>query len=125
MKYIDINGKGGSDVLRIKESAIPVPKSNEILIKVKAFGINRPDILQRLGHYPPPQGAPTYPGLEVAGTVVSGSPKFGFKIDQEVCALLSGGGYAEYCTVPHEQVLPVPKGLSMIQAAGIPETVSR
>ncbi|MDC0074384.1 NAD(P)H-quinone oxidoreductase [Alphaproteobacteria bacterium] len=123
MKYIDITEKGGPEVLKIKEMSVPSPKKNQVLIKVEACGINRPDILQRMGLYPPPKGAPLYPGLEVAGTIVSlGKNVFNLKVGQEVCALLSGGGYAEYCVVSSEQVLPIPKGSTMIEAAGIPET---
>ena len=123
MKYIDITKNGGSDVLKLKDMVKPLPKKSEILIKVKAAGVNRPDILQRMGLYPPPKGAPLYPGLEVAGIIESiGENVSGFSIGQQVCALLAGGGYAEYCVVPFQQVLPIPDGLSMIEAAAIPET---
>ena len=123
MKYIDITKNGGSEVLKLKEIDVPSPKNSEILIKVEAAGVNRPDILQRMGLYPPPKNAPHYPGLEVAGTIKSmGENVSGFSIGQQVCALLAGGGYAEYCVVPYQQVLPIPDGLSMIEAAAIPET---
>lgn len=123
MKYIDITKNGGSEVLKLKRMDVPSPKKSEILINVEAAGVNRPDVLQRMGMYPPPKGAPNYPGLEVSGTIKSmGKSVSGFSIGQKVCALLAGGGYAEYCVVPSLQVLPVPDGLSMIEAAAIPET---
>ncbi|PPR79625.1 MAG: Phthiocerol synthesis polyketide synthase type I PpsC [Alphaproteobacteria bacterium MarineAlpha2_Bin1] len=123
MKYVDITKNGGSEVLQIKEVTAPSPKKGQILIKVAAAGVNRPDVLQRMGLYPPPSGAAPYPGLEVAGTIEKiGNGVTGFNEGQQVCALLAGGGYAEYCVVPYQQVLPVPKNLSIIEAASIPET---
>ena len=102
---------------------IPSPAAGEILIDVAAAGVNRPDVLQRLGKYPPPPGASDIPGLEVAGVVAAvGADVRGWSIGDPICALLAGGGYAERAAVPHEQCLPIPKGLTAIQAAGIPET---
>ena len=100
----------------------PVPNDTEVLIKIAAAGVNRADVLQRKGHYPPPPGAPSYPGLEAAGVVAAvGSTVREFKVGDPVCALLQGGGYAEYCTVDEGQVLPIPGTLSMIEAASLPE----
>jgi len=114
---------GGPEVLR--ETTRPLPKvaTGEVLIKVAAAGINRPDTLQRKGGYPPPPGASDLPGLEVAGTIVAlGNDVSEWKIGDSVCALVSGGGYAEYCVAPAIQCLPVPRGLSMTEAASLPET---
>lgn len=115
----------GPDVeaLKVGTRPVPSPAANEVLVKVAAAGINRPDVVQRLGHYPPPPGASDIPGLEIAGTVVSLGPEAsGVELGDEVTALVAGGGYAEYCVAPVPQVLPVPKGFSMIEAAAIPET---
>lgn len=102
---------------------IPQPGSGEILIRVMAAGINRPDVLQRRGLYPPPPGASTVPGLEIAGDVVaSGERTVRFKVGDKVCALVAGGGYAEYCAVHESNALPVPKNFSMVEAAALPET---
>ena len=114
MRAVEISEPGGPDVLRIVERPIPTPAAGEVLIKVEAAGVNRPDIMQRLGKYPPPPGASDIPGLEVAGTV-DGS-------DRRVCALLAGGGYAEYCVAPEAQCLPVPARMDVVHAAAIPET---
>ncbi len=123
MKAIEIIEPGGPDVLRLCERGKPVPKGDEILIEVKAAGVNRPDVVQRKGLYPPPPGASDIPGLEVAGIVAEiGSDVSGIKIGDSVCALVPGGGYAEYCTANEKCVLPVPGGMSMEMAAGIPET---
>ncbi len=126
MRAVEIAQPGGPEVLRLTERPVPVPGVGEVLIRVAASGINRPDILQRTGRYPPPHGASDLPGLEVSGTLVEGDCStenpFGLKAGDEVCALVSGGGYAEYVAVPMGQCLPVPKGLSLIDAAGIPET---
>ncbi|MFW8565567.1 NAD(P)H-quinone oxidoreductase [Orrella sp. 11846] len=123
MRAIEIVEPGGPEVLQITERPMPVAGPGELLIKVHAAGINRPDVFQRQGNYAPPPGATDIPGLEIAGEVVSGdlanSP---FKEGDQICALVAGGGYAEYCVAPIEQCLPIPKGLSMIQAAGLPET---
>lgn len=123
MTAIEIAESGGPEVLRPVERPVPAPEAGEILIAVAAAGVNRPDIVQRLGLYPPPPGASDLPGLEVAGTVAAvGEGVTPWKEGDAVCALISGGGYAEYATAPAAQVLPVPRGLDMIQAAGIPET---
>ena len=123
MTAIDIREPGPPEVLVPVEMQTPQPAENELLIKVAAAGINRPDVLQRKGGYPPPPGAPETPGLEIAGTVVAkGSQGGRFNLGDEVCALVAGGGYAEYCIVAQDNALPVPKGLSLIEAAGLPET---
>ncbi|MDH3742847.1 MAG: NAD(P)H-quinone oxidoreductase [Hyphomicrobiales bacterium] len=123
MTAINIEQPGGPEALVPIEMDVPVPAPGELLIKVAAAGVNRPDVLQRQGGYPPPPGAPETPGLEIAGTVVaSGGPAKRFKAGDEVCALVPGGGYAEYCVVAEDNALPVPAGLSLIEAAGIPET---
>ncbi len=123
MRAIEITQPGPPDVLQLCERPIPELKAGEVLIKVHAAGINRPDVLQRLGHYPVPPGASDLPGLEVAGEIVGGnldgSP---FKIGSMVCALVQGGGYAEYCAAPLQQCLPIPAGLSPLEAASLPET---
>ncbi|NEX61840.1 NAD(P)H-quinone oxidoreductase [Noviherbaspirillum galbum] len=123
MRAIEITRPGPPDVLQLCERPMPVPKPGELLIKVHAAGINRPDVIQRLGHYPVPPGASDLPGLEVAGEVVDGDfAASGFAKGDMVCALVQGGGYAEYCTAPAQQCLPVPKGLSAVEAASLPET---
>jgi NADPH:quinone reductase len=126
MKAIEITSYGAPDVLRLGQRPDPVPAADELLIRVSASGINRPDVFQRTGNYPVPPGASDIPGLEVAGTVVGGDAKAmsqaGFKLGDRVCALVAGGGYAELCTAPIAQCLPVPKGLSDIEAASLPET---
>ncbi len=123
MTAIAIDGPGGPEVLVPVEIDVPQPQPDELLIKVAAAGVNRPDVLQRKGGYPPPPGAPETPGLEIAGTVVKPAAQAKrFKTGDQVCALVPGGGYAEYCTVAETNALPVPDGLSLIEAAGIPET---
>ena len=123
MRAIEITQFGGPEVLQLCERPIPVPKSGEVLIKVHAAGINRPDVFQRTGNYPVPPGASDLPGLEVAGEIVggdlTGQP---FLQGDLVCALVQGGGYAEYCVAPVGQCLPVPLGLSALEAASLPET---
>lgn len=124
MTAIDPEEAGGPEVLIPVNRKVPVPGKGEVLIRVVAAGVNRPDVVQRLGHYPPPQGAPSIPGLEVSGTIVA----IGEGVDRDsvgavVCALVSGGGYAEYCTAPAGQCLPVPEALTMIEAAALPETL--
>ena len=120
---IEIVKYGGPDNLIITERDTPEISNNELLIKVEAAGVNRPDIMQRQGLYPPPPGASDIPGLEVAGKVVAINSKDSkFKIGDKVCALVSGGGYSSYCIAPVKQTLPIPKGLSYIEAAAIPET---
>jgi NADPH2:quinone reductase len=122
VRVIDVPQPGGPDALVVAQRPTPTPQASEVLIKVAAAGINRADVLQRKGGYPPPPGAPTYPGLEVAGVVAAaGSAVREFKVGDKVCALLQGGGYAEYCTADEGQVLPVPGSLSMIEAASLPE----
>jgi putative PIG3 family NAD(P)H quinone oxidoreductase len=124
MTGIEITEPGGAEVLRPAELPVPQPAEGELLIKVAAAGVNRPDVIQRQGLYPAPKGASPLPGLEVAGTVVAVRPGVeGFSVGDQVCALVAGGGYAEYCTAPAEQCLPVPAGLSPVEAAALPETV--
>jgi NADPH2:quinone reductase len=120
MRAVEISKPGGPEVLKPVDRPKPTPKDGEILIKVAAAGVNRPDILQRSGNYAPPPDASDLPGLEVAGEVVT--PGKTFKAGDKVCALVHGGGYAEYCATPEVQALPVPKGLSLIEAASLPET---
>ncbi|MBK0063275.1 MULTISPECIES: NAD(P)H-quinone oxidoreductase [unclassified Acinetobacter] len=123
MRHIEITESGEPEVLKIAEAEIPQPESREILIQVKAAGINRPDVLQRKGLYPMPKGVTPIPGLEVAGIVVAiGKDVQNFKIGDRVCALTNGGGYAEYCVVPASQTLAIPENLNFVQAAAIPET---
>lgn len=126
MKAIEITQYGAPEVLRAGERPDPVAGAGEVLIRVTASGVNRPDVLQRTGNYPVPPGASDIPGLEVAGTIVGGDAQAmaaaGFKAGDRVCALVAGGGYAELCVAPVGQCLPVPKGLSDIEAASLPET---
>jgi len=123
MRAIEITQYGGPEVLQPCERPQPTLKAGEILIKVHAAGINRPDVFQRLGQYPVPPGASDLPGLEVAGEIVGGDlAGSDFALGDKVCALVQGGGYAEYCAAPLEQCLPVPPGLSMVEAAALPET---
>jgi NADPH2:quinone reductase len=123
MKVVEISSFGPPDVLKLANRPDPVAGPGEVLIDVAAAGVNRPDVIQRLGKYPPPPGASDLPGLEVAGTVAAlGHGVTGFAVGDEVCALVAGGGYAERANVPQEQCLPVPRGLSLIEAAAIPET---
>jgi NADPH2:quinone reductase len=122
MRAIEITQPGPADVLQLAERPMPVPKPGEVLIRVHAAGVNRPDVLQRLGHYPVPPGASDLPGLEVAGEIVGGDlAGSDFKIGDMVCALVQGGGYAEYCCAPAPQCLPIPAGLTPLQAASLPE----
>jgi NADPH:quinone reductase len=126
MKTIEISSFGAPDVLRPGQRPQPIAGAGELLIRVKASGINRPDVLQRTGNYPVPPGASDIPGLEVAGEIVEGDAQAmaaaGFKKGDRVCALVAGGGYAEFCAAPVGQCLPVPKGLSDVEAASLPET---
>ena len=123
MRAIEISQFGAPEVLQLCAHPVPVLKTGEVLIKVHAAGVNRPDVLQRLGHYPVPAGASALPGLEVAGEIVDGDlGNSSFKPGDMVCALVQGGGYAEYCAAPLQQCLPVPAGLSPLQAASLPET---
>jgi NADPH2:quinone reductase len=123
MKAVEISVPGGPEVLKLVERPIPKPEAGEVLIKVAAAGVNRPDAFQRAGNYPAPPGASDLPGLEVAGEIVGGDAAAGgLAVGSRVCALLAGGGYAEYCVAPALQCLPIPKGLSDVEAAGLPET---
>ena len=126
MRVIEISSFGAPDVLRLGERPDPAPAAGEVLIRVAASGVNRPDVLQRTGNYPVPPGASDIPGLEVAGEIIAGdAPAMaaaGFKVGDRVCALVAGGGYAELCVAPVGQCLPVPGGLSDVQAASLPET---
>lgn len=124
MKAVHISRSGGPEVLQLAETKKPQPKSGEVLIQVKAAGINRPDVLQRMGRYPAPKDVVAdIPGLEVAGIIKKTEGEVGqLKVGDEICALVSGGGYAEYITVPAPQCLPVPEGLSLQEAASLPET---
>lgn len=123
MTEIVITEPGGPEVLQPRQRTVPEPASGEILVRVKAAGVNRPDIMQRQGTYPMPAGVNPTPGLEIAGEVVAlGEGVVGHRIGDEVCALTNGGGYAQYCVVPASQALPLPKGLTALQAAAIPET---
>lgn len=122
MRAIEITQPGPADVLKLCERPMPVVKAGEVLIKVHAAGVNRPDVFQRQGNYAPPPGASDIPGLEVAGEIVDGDLDYTtLDIGDHVCALVQGGGYAEYVVAPIQQVLPVPKGWSMLEAASIPE----
>ena len=120
MRAIEIAQPGPPEGLVETQRPLPEPKPGEVLIRVAAAGVNRPDVLQRQGKYPPPPGASDLPGLEVAGEVAQGAGRW--KAGDAVCALLTGGGYAEYVAVPAEQCLPIPRGLSRVEAASLPET---
>jgi putative PIG3 family NAD(P)H quinone oxidoreductase len=123
MRYIDLAAPGGPEMLTLATGPVPLPAAGEVLIRVAAAGINRPDILQRTGNYPPPSGASPILGLEISGTIAAlGSGVAEWREGNQVCALVAGGGYAEYCVAPAPQCLPVPRGLSLIDAAGLPET---
>ena len=126
MRVIEISEFGAPDVLHLAERPMPKPGAGEALVRVSASGINRPDVLQRKGHYAPPAGASDIPGLELAGVIESGDAsalaQAGFKVGDRVCALVAGGGYAEFCVVPVAQCLPVPASLTDVQAASLPET---
>lgn len=126
MRAVEITSFGGPEVLRLGERPVPQPGIGELLIRVSASGINRPDVLQRLGHYAPPPGTSDLPGLEVAGVVESGDvaamAEVGIRVGDRVCALVAGGGYAEWCVAPVAQCLPVPDGFSDVDAASLPET---
>jgi NADPH2:quinone reductase len=123
MTAIEITEPGGPEKLVPTRRSLPQPTHGEVLIKVAAAGVNRPDCLQRQGSYPPPAGASDLPGLEVAGSIVAlGEGVDTWRVGDKVCALLTGGGYAEYCTTPAQQCLPIPAGLTIQQAAALPET---
>ncbi len=122
MTVIEITKPGGPEVLVPTKRRLVPPEPGEVLIRVQAAGINRPDVLQRQGGYPPPKGVTDIPGMEVAGSIVASGLKVSeWRVGDEVCALVSGGGYAEYCSAPAGQCLPVPIGLSMVEAAALPE----
>ena len=123
MRVVEVPEPGGADALTLGERPVPAPGPGEVLIEVAAAGLNRADVMQRNGHYPPPPGASDLLGLEVSGTVAdSASDVSGICIGDEVCALLAGGGYAEYCTAPASSCLPVPDNMGLIEAAAVPET---
>lgn len=123
MTVTEYDGAGGPEVIKAATRDVPTPDVGEVLVKVHAAGVNRPDVLQRLGGYPPPPGASDIPGLEVAGEVVALGPDADrWKVGDKVMALVTGGGYAEYCAVPQPQALAIPASLSMAEAAGVPET---
>ena len=123
MTAIEISEYGGPEVLKPAKRSIPTPGASDVLIRVAAAGINRPDVIQRAGHYPPPPGQSDLPGLEVSGEIAAlGSDVTGLSIGESVCALTPGGGYAEYCIAPAAHCLPIPKGVSIVDAAGLPET---
>ena len=126
MRAIEITSFGAPDVLRLGERPVPVAGAGELLIRVAASGVNRPDVLQRKGHYAPPPGASDLPGLEVAGVVEGGDAdamaQAGIQVGDRVCALVAGGGYAQWCVAPVEQCLPVPAGWTDVEAASLPET---
>ncbi len=123
MRVVEVSSPGGSEVLEPNTRPIPTVEAGEVLIKVAAAGMNRADVMQRKGQYPPPPGASDLLGLEVSGTVVeTGSNVNNISVGEEVCALLAGGGYAEYCRAPASSCLPVPDGISLVDAAALPET---
>lgn len=126
MHAVEITSFGAPGVLRLGQRPVPAPGAGELLIRVAASGINRPDVLQRMGHYAPPPGTSDLPGLEVAGVVESGDPAAmaaaGLQVGDRVCALVAGGGYAQWCVAPVAQCLPVPSGLTDVEAASLPET---
>lgn len=123
MQAVEISTPGAPDVLVPVQRPVPQPQAGEVLIKVHAAGVNRPDVFQRKGHYPAPPGVSDLPGLEVAGEIVGGdAASAGLSLGDSMCALIAGGGYAQYCVAPAAQCLPIPKGYSFVQAAGLPET---
>ncbi len=123
MRCVAITTPGGPEVLRPIDRPLPSPAAGELLVAVAAAGVNRPDTLQRQGRYDPPPGTSDLPGLEIAGTIVAVGPEVeGWVVGDRVCALVAGGGYADYCVVPAVQALPIPAGLSLIEAAALPET---
>jgi putative PIG3 family NAD(P)H quinone oxidoreductase len=122
MRAVIITQPGGPEVLRLEEVPDPVPGPGEVLVAVAAAGLNRADVLQRQGHYPPPPGSPPYPGMECSGRIIELGPEVaGWQVGDEVCALLGGGAYAEKVAVPEGQLLPVPAGVSLVDAAALPE----
>ena len=124
MNAVEISMPGGPEVLVPCRRPVPVPGTGEVLVRVAAAGVNRPDIIQRKGLYPPPPGASDIPGLEISGKIVAvGQGVDARWLDRKICALVSGGGYAEYCLAPIDQCLPVPEACTMAEAAAIPETL--
>ena len=123
MRAIEIEAPGGPEMLKLAERPIPQPGSREVLVKVAAAGVNRPDVLQRMGAYPPPPGASDIPGLEIAGEVVGAGVGAAEWMGRRVCALVAGGGYADYCVAPVETLLEIPEILSFQEAAAVPETL--
>jgi len=122
MRAVIITQPGGPEVMRLEEVPDPVPGPGEVLVAVAAAGLNRADVLQRQGHYPPPPGSPPYPGMECSGRIIELGPEVaGWQVGDEVCALLGGGAYAEKVAVPQGQLLPVPDGVSLVDAAALPE----
>ena len=123
MRAVEITEPGGPEVLKPAERPVPAPGEGEVLVRVQAAGVNRPDVMQRKGQYPPPKSVTDIPGLEIAGTIAAVGPGVtGWAVGDPVCALVAGGGYAEYCLAPAPQCLPLPKGVSMVEAAALPET---
>src|SRR6202142_4764856 len=123
MKAVEIAAPGGPEQLRLTTRPTPRPAEGEVLVRVAAAGVNRPDVMQRQGRYPPPAGASDIPGMEVAGEIVAlGSDVTGLSIGDQITALLPGGGYAEYAAAAAPLCLPVPRGLTMVEAAALPET---
>jgi putative PIG3 family NAD(P)H quinone oxidoreductase len=122
MRAIEIAGPGGPEVLRLVTRPVPTPRAGEVLVRVTAAGVNRPDLMQRMGKYPPPPGASDIPGLEISGEIVMGPGTGPLRAGQRICALVTGGGYAEYCAVPAEQCLRLPDAVPERHAAAIPET---
>ncbi|MDR3606801.1 MAG: NAD(P)H-quinone oxidoreductase [Oligoflexia bacterium] len=122
MKFIECTAPGGPENLKIAEGPRPTPAADQVLIKVHAAGVNRPDLAQRAGHYPPPPGASPILGLEVSGVIEEAGEGSRWQVGDAVCALTPGGGYAEYCIAPAAHCLPIPSGYSFVEAAGIPET---
>jgi len=123
MRFIDFKKPGTPDVLFVNERPVPEPGPKDILVQVKAAGVNRPDLSQRAGHYPPPPGSSPILGLEIAGTVHQlGNEVTKWKVGDTICGLTNGGGYAEFCTLPEGQCLPIPQGLTLTEAASLPET---
>jgi putative PIG3 family NAD(P)H quinone oxidoreductase len=123
MRHVDLPAHGGPEVMRLVEGPLPSPRPGEVLVKVEAAGVNRPDVAQRQGAYPPPKDASPILGLEIAGEIVAlGEGVTDFQLGDRICALANGGGYAEYCSVPATQALPFPKGYDAVKAAALPET---
>src|SRR5712664_4776070 len=123
MTVIEIAAPGGPEQLKVAKRPVPVPKDGEVLVRVAAAGVNRPDVMQRQGRYPPPPGASDLPGMEVAGDIVEIGPgTTGLSVGDKVTALLPGGGYAEYAVASAVLCLPIPEGLSTVEAAAVPET---